>query len=225
MSERQDAMRILIADDHALVRSGLKLILAQIEADAEIVEAGDGREAVTMARRHQPDLVLLDITMPGLNGIDALPQLLAAAPSARMLVLSMHTERHYVTQALKNGAQGYLVKDSAVEELADAIKALREGRPFLSRLVADALLSDYVRGSAPDGAASHDVQTLLTPRQREVLQRVAEGRSTREIAEQLHLSVKTVETHRAEVMRRLGIFDVAGLTRYAIRQGLVPLER
>jgi DNA-binding NarL/FixJ family response regulator len=219
-------MRILIADDHQLVRSGLKLILAQVEPQAQIIEAADGREAVTMARRHAPELILLDITMPGLNGIDALPRLLAVAPGARILVLSMHTERHYVTQALKHGAQGYLVKDSAVEELADAIKVLREGRPFLSRCVGDALLADYVRGgSAEAPPATGHTHTLLTPRQREVLQLVAEGRSTREIAERLHLSVKTVETHRAEVMRRLDIFDVAGLTRYAIREGLVPLER
>jgi DNA-binding NarL/FixJ family response regulator len=217
-------MRILIADDHALVRSGLKLILAQIEPDAEIAEAVDGRDAVNAARRLDPELVLLDLTMPGLNGLDALPLLLTAAPRARVLVLSMHTERHYVTQALKQGAQGYLVKDSAVEELAVAIKTLREGRPFLSRLVSDALLADYVRGAAPDTAAlPDDAQVPLTPRQREVLQLVAEGRSTREIAERLHLSVKTVETHRAEVMRRLDIFDLPGLTRYAIRAGLVRL--
>jgi DNA-binding NarL/FixJ family response regulator len=216
-------MRILIADDHALVRSGLRLILAQIEPDSTIVEAADGRAAVDAARREKPDLCLLDISMPGLNGIDALPPMQAAAPRCRILVLSMHRDREYVLRSLRAGAQGYLVKDSAVEELADAIRTLGQGRIYVSRVIADGLVGDLVREQRRDAApaAAAEVPTQLTSRQSEVLQLIAEGYSTREMAERLHLSVKTVETHRADLMRRLDIFDVAGLTRYAIRQGIV----
>ncbi len=216
-------MRILIADDHALVRSGLRLILAQIEPDATIVEAADGRAAIDIARREKPELCLLDISMPGLNGLDALPSVLAAAPRCRVLVLSMHCDREYVLRSLRAGAQGYLVKDSAVDELADAIRTLGQGRIYVSRMIAEVLLGDLVRGQRRDAAPAPgvDAEPQLTSRQREVLQLIAEGHSTREMAERLHLSAKTVETHRAELMRRLEIFDVAGLTRYAIRQGIV----
>lgn len=218
-------MRVLIADDHALVRVGMRLILASIEPGAEIVEAEDGREAIEAARRERPQLCLLDISMPGLNGIDAIAQLLQACPDTRILVVSMHTDRHFVSEALRAGAHGYLVKDAAVDELADAIRAIHAGRPFLSTQVADALVHDFVRQStASDSPRQAEEQKTLTPRQREVLQLIAEGRSTREIAERLHLSIKTVETHRAEIQRRLDIFDVAGLTRYAIKQGIVSLD-
>lgn len=219
-------LRILLADDHALVRSGLRLVLQQIDPGFEIEEATNGREAVEAARRQPPDVCLMDISMPGLNGIDAIPMLLRVAPATRLLVVSMHTDRQYVREALRAGAQGYLLKDSAVGELADAIRSLREGRPFLSRLVADALLTDYVRAAPAAAEAPRGVNEApsLTPRQREVLQRIAEGRSTREIADALHLSVKTVETHRADIMRRLNIFDVAGLTRYALKHGMVTLD-
>lgn len=220
------ALRILLADDHELVRSGMRLLLQQIDPSMEIVEATNGREAVDLARRIEPELCLMDISMPGLNGIDAIPLLQRVSPATRLLVVSMHTDRQYVREALRAGAQGYLLKDSAVGELADALRALREGRPFLSRLVADALLTDYVRKSPTDAETPRGVNEspALTPRQREVLQRIAEGRSTREIAEGLHLSIKTVETHRADIMRRLNIFDVAGLTRYALKHGMVTLD-
>jgi DNA-binding NarL/FixJ family response regulator len=219
-------MRVLIADDHELVRSGIRLVLQQIDETIEVLEAADGRAAIEMARRHAPDICLLDISMPELNGIDAIPQLRRAAPAMKILVLTMHGAKDYVSSALQAGAQGYLLKDAAVEELADAIRALQQGRPYLGRQVADALLTEFAR-QAPGPAGSPrgtDEAPLLTPRQREVLQRIAEGRSTREIAEGLHLSVKTVETHRAELMRRLGIHDVAGLTRYAIRHGLIRVD-
>ena len=215
-------MHLLLVDDHALVRSGLRLILAQIEPDATVDEALDGRDALRAVARQVPDICLLDITMPGLNGLDALPLLQQVAPRMRILVLSMHTDREYVAQALRRGAQGYLLKDSAVEELADAIAAVRQGRPYLSRGLTSDLLADYLRagGTAPP-AAPGPVPALLTPRQREVLQLVAEGLSMRDIGQRLNLSVKTIETHRAELMRRLDIFDVAGLTRYAVRHGIV----
>ncbi len=220
-------MHVMIVDDHALVRSGLRLILGQIDVDIRVSEATNGRDAIAKARREQPGLCLMDISMPGLNGIDAIPLLLQASPQTQVLMLSMHTDRQYVNEALRAGARGYLLKDSAVDELADALRALREGRPFLSRRVADDLLSDFARQSpaAANSPRGQEPVAMLTARQREVLQRIAEGQSTRDIALSLHLSVKTVETHRAELMRRLDIHDVAGLTRYALRHGLVTLDR
>ena len=216
-------MKILIADDHALMRSGVRLILAQIDPAIAVVEAVDGREAVDQARRERPDICLLDITMPGLNGIDALPLLLQACPGLRVLVLSMHAERSFVSEAMRAGAHGYLLKDAAVDELADALRALREGRAYLSQRVASDLLADFARQAPgqPESPRAPASPALLSPRQREVLQLIAEGRATREIAERLHLSVKTVETHRAEIMRRLDIRDIAGLTRFALRHGMV----
>jgi DNA-binding NarL/FixJ family response regulator len=221
------SMRVLLADDHALVRTGIRLVLTQIDPTLEIFEAADGRVAIDLARRESPDLCLLDISMPGLNGIDAIPLLLKASPRTRILVLSMHSGMQYVSEALRAGAHGYILKDAAVDEVADALRAVREGRPFLSQQLADTLLTDYARrapGQADSPRRSDDAPSL-SPRQREVLQRIAEGRSTREIAAALHVSVKTVETHRAEIMRRLDIRDVAGLTRYAIRHGMVAVER
>lgn len=213
-------MHVLLADDHALVRSGLRLILAQIEPDARLSEAADGRAAVEMARREQPDLCLLDISMPGMNGLDALPLLQTVAPRCRLLVLSMHSDREYVVRALRAGAHGYLLKDSAVDELADAIRAIAQGRRYVSRAIGESLVNALVRETP--GTPQRPVDgPLLTSRQSEVLQLIAEGRSTREIADRLHLSVKTIETHRAELMRRLDIHDVAGLTRYAVRHGIV----
>lgn len=214
-------MHILLVDDHALVRSGLRLILAQIEPDASVAEAIDGRDALRAVAQRLPDLCLLDITMPGLNGLDALPLLVQAAPRMRILALSMHANREFVAQALRRGAQGYLLKDSAVEELADALTTLRQGRPYLSRALTHELLTDYLRTGPSPASPEGQLQAVLTARQREVLQLVAEGRSMREIGLRLNLSVKTVETHRAELMRRLDIFDVAGLTRYAVRHGIV----
>jgi len=220
-------MRVLIVDDHALLRMGLKLIVEQMEPGAVCIEAADGREAVDLARRESADLCLLDLTMPGLNGLDALPQLLQVAPRMRVLVLSMHASEPYVAAAMRAGAQGYLLKESAVDELADAIRALRAGRSYISRALTDALLPAYLRQLNQPGGARAEEQPLpqLTPRQREVLQLLAEGHSTRAVAERLHLSVKTVETHRTEIGRRVGIADIAGLTRYAVRIGLVSADR
>lgn len=216
-------MKVLLVDDHALVRGGLRLILERIEPAAEVVEATDGQEALRLAREHEPELCLLDISMPGLNGIDALPRLLQASPRTRVLVISMHGTRQYVVEAMRAGARGYLLKDAAVEEMSLAVSALRQGREYLSKRLADEVLVDFLRdqgvATSPRPAQEGNV---LTPRQREVLQLIAEGQATRVIAARLNLSVKTVETHRAEIMRRLDIWDVAGLTRYAVRQGMLP---
>lgn len=222
-------MKVVLADDHALVRHGLRLTLERIVPGVRVREADDGREAVRAVREDEPELCLLDLNMPGLGGMDAIPAILADSPRTRILVVSMHGARALVQAALRAGARGYLLKDAAVEELSDAVKALREGRPYLSRRLADEMLVDYVRtgqglDAGASGVAAVDTRStpdLLTPRQREVLLAIAEGRSTRETAVRLNLSVKTVETHRAELMRRLDIWDVAGLTRYAVRHGLV----
>ena len=238
-------MNLLLVDDHALVRAGLRLVVERIDASLQVLEAADGQTALRLARDHHPELCLMDVSMPGLNGIDALGRLLQTSPHTKVLVVSMHGARHYVTEALRAGARGYLLKEAAMDELADALKALREGRQYLSRRLADEMLTDYLReqgvadsprngaygansdangqanGLANGQTYAHAYAHALTPRQREVLQRVAEGESTRVIADKLSLSVKTVETHRAEIMRRLDIWDVAGLTRYAVRMGMV----
>lgn len=208
-------IRILLADDHALVRAGMKSLVESTEAFEVVGEASNGREAVRLARTLEPDVALLDIAMPELNGLDAARRLAAECPQVRVLILSMHTDPGYVREALQAGTAGYLLKEASVEELELAIRAALRGERYLDPRVSKQVIDGYVRGlDAPEGKA-------LTPRQREILQLIAEGRSTREIAERLHLSVKTVEAHRAQIMDRLDIRDVAGLTRYAIRIGLI----
>ena len=213
------AVRILLVDDHALVRAGMKSLLREIEGVEVVAEASDGAEALRLALRERPDVVLMDIAMKGMNGLDAAARLREQLPAARVIVLSMHTSEEYVLLALRAGAAGYLIKDSATAELELALKAVARGETYLSPAISRQVVEGYVQRV---GAAA--VPDPLTPRQREVLKHVAEGRSTKEIAYELKLSVKTVETHRAQIMERLGIRDVAGLVRYAMRAGLVPPE-
>jgi DNA-binding NarL/FixJ family response regulator len=214
-------LRVLLADDHALVRAGLRKLLEALP-DIEVVgEAGDGQAVLLLAEQLHPNLVLMDIAMPGLNGLEAAARLTKAHPQTRVLILSMYQNEDYVRQALRAGAAGYLLKDAAPVELELAIKALRRGETYLSPAVSKGVMSDYVqrlRGEAAPGEA-------LTPRQREVLQLIAEGRTTKEIARRLDLSVKTVETHRTQLMKQLDLHDVAGLVRYAIRTGLISSEK
>jgi DNA-binding NarL/FixJ family response regulator len=208
-------MRILIVDDHALVRAGLSALLATI-ADVEVVsEAADGNEALLRIDELHPDVVLMDISMPGLNGIEAIRRITKLRPHPRVLVLTMHTDREYVRAALAAGASGYLLKTAERDELETALGALGRSKGWLSPSIAKVVIDDIVRvDKAPDSSP-------LTPRQREVLQLIAEGQSTKEIARRLQLSVKTIETHRAQIMLRLDIHHIAGLVQYAIRQKIV----
>lgn len=212
-------LRVLLVDDHALVRAGMRSLLQDI-ADIEVVaEASDGAEALAAAERERPDVVLMDIAMKGMNGLEAAARLRERQPEAKIIILSMHTSEEYVLLALRAGAAAYLIKDSATSELELALKCVMRGETYLSPAISRQVVDGYVQrvgaGAVPDP---------LTPRQREVLKRIAEGRSTKEIAFDLSLSVKTVETHRAQIMERLGIRDVAGLVRYAMRAGIVPPE-
>jgi len=212
-------IRVLVADDHALVRAGLRALLGTMAGVEVIAEAGTGIEATRLARDLAPDIALLDISMPEMNGIDAAAQIARECPETRTIMLSMYAEADFVRRALAAGALGYVLKDCGVDELERAIRAVMRGELHIVPDVA----KDH--GAAAMGGTGASGAPALTPRQREVLKLIAEGHGTRAIAGQLHLSVKTVETHRAQIMERLGIHDVAGLTRYAVRSGLVSLDR
>ena len=213
------ALRVLLVDDHALVRAGMRSLLQDLPEVEVVAEAGDGAEALAAAERERPDVVLMDIAMKGMNGLEAAAHLRERLPGVKVIILSMHTSEEYVLLALRAGAAAYLIKDSATSELELALKSVMRGETYLSPAISRQVVDGYVQrvgvGAGPDP---------LTPRQREVLKRIAEGRSTKEIAFDLNLSVKTVETHRAQIMERLGIRDVAGLVRYAMRAGIVPPE-
>lgn len=214
-------VRVLLADDHAMVRAGIRALLREMEGVTIVAEASNGREALALARSSMPGLVIMDISMKELNGIEATDRMHAENPAVPILILSMHDTKDFVRRALKAGAAGYLVKDSAPMELEMAIHAVMRGETYLSPKVSRHLVSSLLQGSASQGEASIDA---LTPRQREILQLVAEGKSTKQIAFTLAISVKTVETHRAALMERLGIRDVAGLVLYAVRNRLVGVQ-
>ena len=208
--------RIVLADDHALVRAAMRLLIEKLEGMQVVGEAADGREAVARALALNPDLVIMDIGMRELNGIEATSQIRAKLPATRVLILSSHATDEYVSRALRAGASGYLVKDSVPGELAAAIEAIRRGEAYLSPGASQQLAARISRGGREGSPLD-----ALTARQREVLQMIAEGRTTKQIAHALAVSVKTIETHRAEIMRRLGIHDIAGLALFAARHGLV----
>src|SRR5436190_14289015 len=210
-------IRILIADDHAVVAEGLKH-LVEAQSDLQVVGiVGDGRAAVQAAKETTPDVVLMDLSMPELNGADAARAIIDERPECKVIVLSMYAEREYVRRALKAGATGYVVKRSAAKELVEAIRAVHAGQRYLSPRVADVVIDDYAE-------ERDDPLARLSAREREVLQLLAEGRTGAEIAQRLSLSQKTVETYRARLVEKLGIRDVAGLVRFAIQRGLVSLE-
>jgi DNA-binding NarL/FixJ family response regulator len=214
------AISVLLADDHELVRAGFRALLQTISGVKVVAESDDGRKALESVRAHQPDVVLMDLAMPGLNGLEATARIAKEFPRTRVIVLSMHKSEEYVLGALKSGASGYLLKDASPSELETAIRSVARGDTYLSPPVSRQVIEDY-RKRTGENQGPLD---LLTPRQREILQLIAEGRSTKDIADVLQVSVKTVETHRAQLMERLDIHDVAGLVRYAIRTGLITPE-
>jgi DNA-binding NarL/FixJ family response regulator len=213
--------RIMLADDHRIMREGLKSLLNE-EDDMEVVgEADNGRRAIEMVDAMSPDVVVMDIGMPELNGIEATRRIVLDHPDTKVVALSMHSDRRFMAEILKAGAAGYLLKDGAFEELAGAIRTVVAKKMYLSPRIADVVVEDYVR-NMPRGVPS--AFAALTPREREVLQLLAEGKATKQAAACLHVSVKTVETHRRQIMTKLDIHSVAELTKYAIREGLTSVE-
>jgi DNA-binding NarL/FixJ family response regulator len=210
-------IRVVLADDHALVRAGIRALLERLPGIEVVAEADNGRQALELIKTSAPNLVLLDISMAGLGGLEALPRIVKDFPSVKVLILSGHANEEYVLRALRCGAAGYMLKEAAAEELELAIKAVAQGKTYLSPSVSRTVVESYLQRAAGEEGPVEE----LTARQREILQMIAEGKNTKEIAATLEISVKTVEAHRLQLMARLNIHDVAGLVRYAIRSGLV----
>ncbi|HTS50059.1 MAG TPA: response regulator transcription factor [Bryobacteraceae bacterium] len=216
---RDRKIRILLADDHTVVRRGLRLLLEGQPDFSVVAEAADGKQAVDAAEASRPDVALLDIAMPNLNGIEAAQRILAVAPNTSIVVLSMHADESYVLRALKAGAKGYLLKDSAEGDLIEAIKSVTRGKTFFSPEITKMLAEDYVREIRTRGI--EDSYELLTPREREILQLLAEGKSNKDIAGLLNLSLYTVETHRRNLQDKLNLHSFAELILYAVRKGVI----
>jgi two-component system response regulator NreC len=216
------SIKILLADDHKITREGLRSLLEK-QQDMEVVaEAKDGRTAVSLAEELLPDVVIMDVSMPDLNGVQATRQIVGRLPNVKIVGLSMHSDSLFVTEMLKSGASGYLLKDCAFEELTQAIHAVVAGNTYLSPSISGVVINDYLHRLAKVDLTASDV---LTDREIEVLQLIAEGNSTKQTALKLHISVKTVETHRRQIMNKLDIYTIAELTKYAIRKGLTSLEK
>jgi two-component system, NarL family, response regulator NreC len=212
-------IRILLADDHTIIRSGLRLLLDQ-QADFKVVaEASDGREAVEQASKLHPEVAVLDIGMPQLNGIEATRQIAAQEPDTKVVILSMHQDEGYVLKALKAGARAYILKNSAEADLIRAVRTVADGKSFFSPVISKMLLEDYVRQIRDKHV--EDSYDLLTPREREVLQLLAEGRTNKEVANILHLSVYTVDAHRGNILQKLNLHGVPELILYAVRKGII----
>jgi DNA-binding NarL/FixJ family response regulator len=214
-------IKVLLADDHQLLIDGLRPLLEK-QKDIEVVGiAKDGMEAIKQATDHQPDIILLDISMPGLNGLDAAKRILKDFPKTKIIMLSMHADQRYIQEALRIGARGYILKESAAKELIEAIGNVQKGELFFSRSVRDKVLHDYIELIRDGNNAS---LSPLSVREREVLQLLAEGKSTKDMAGILNISVKTIESHRKQIMDKLGMYSIAELTKYAIREGLTRLD-
>jgi len=213
--------RILLADDHKITRQGLRSLLEKQKDMEVIAEADNGRAAVQLAVELAPDVIIMDVTMPDLNGVEATKQILAKSPGIKIIALSMHSDALFVTEMLKSGATGYLLKDCAFEELTRAIRTVADGKTYLSPAISGVVVEDYLHRLTTAEFTSPDV---LTDREKEVVQLMAEGNSTKQIALKLHISVKTVETHRRQIMSKLDIHNVAELTKYAIRKGITSLN-
>lgn len=212
-------INVLLADDHTVMRAGLRLVLERKAGFRVIGEAGDGREAVALAEKLKPDVVVLDIAMPNLNGIEAARQICDKLPGAAVVILSMHSDESYVLRALKSGARAYLLKDSAVADLITAIKSVTEGKAFFSPAISRMIVEDYMRKMRDRDV--EDSYELLTPREREILQLLAEGKSSKDIAAILCLSLYTVETHRSNILRKLNLHNTPELILYAVRKGVI----
>ena len=210
-------IRVVVVDDHVLVRAGIRSLLEDLDNVSVVAEAGDGLAALDAIAKEHPDVVVADVAMPGLNGIELIERLAVEQPGVRVLLVSAHANEEYVLRAIRAGGSGYVLKDASPAELEQAIRAVAAGDKYLSPAMSRHVVDAYLERVTDDRSAG----PRLSPRQRQVLQMIAEGRSTKEIATSLSLSVKTVETHRAQLMERLDIHDVAGLVRYAIRMGLV----
>jgi DNA-binding NarL/FixJ family response regulator len=220
-------IKVILVDDHSLVRAGIRSLIQNISGVEVIAEANNGRDAIRLIDELIPDLVLLDIAMPELNGLEVISRISKDNLITRVIILSMHTNEEYVVQALKAGAAGYLLKDSAPNELEIAVNAVMRGETYLSPAISKHVVDNYLRrisDVSPEKEKGPDIFKQLTSRQREILQLIAEGNSTKEIANKLNVSIKTVETHRMQLMDRIGIHDVAGLVRYAIRMGIITVK-
>lgn len=220
-------VRILLAEDHKLVRAGIRALLQSLPGVEVVAEAGDGREALRLAEAHRPDIVFMDIAMSGMNGLEATTRIARDFADVRVIILSMHANEEYVLQALRAGASGYLLKDAGTAELEIAVTAVARGETYLSPAISKHVIDEYMRrvsGGQANARSDGNPFDRLTPRQREILQLIAEGHTMQDIARILNISLKTVETHRAQLMERLDIYDVPGLVRYAIRIGLVSSE-
>jgi DNA-binding NarL/FixJ family response regulator len=216
------SVRILLADDHKIFRDGLRSLIEK-QPDMQVVgEAENGRTTVRLVRELSPDVVVMDISMPDLNGIDATAQVLADVPEIKVIALSMHSDKRFIAGMLKAGASGYLLKDCAFDELVKAINTVMFDQAYLSPKIADVVIKNYVRHLSPSETSA---LSLLTVREREVLQLIAEGNSTKQIASQLYVSSKTIETHRHRIMEKVSIYNLADLTKFAIREGLTSLEK
>jgi len=215
------AIRVVLADDHALVRAGIRALLEKLPGIEVVGEAANGREALELIRKRMPNLILLDISMTELGGLEALPRIVKDFPSVKVLILSGHANEEYVLRALRNGAAGYMLKDAATAELQLAMDCVIQGKTYLGPSISRTVIDNYVERVGPLFSPLEQ----LTPRQREILQLVAEGKNTKEIAHLLGISIKTVEAHRLQLMARLSIHDLPGLVRYAVRSGLVSAER
>jgi DNA-binding NarL/FixJ family response regulator len=220
-------IKVILVDDHSLVRAGIRSLIQNISGVEVIAEANNGRDAIRLIDELIPDLVLLDIAMPELNGLEVISRISKDNTDTKIIILSMHTNEEYVVQALKSGAAGYLLKDSAPNELEIAVNAVMRGETYLSPAISKHVVDNYLRRISDVSAEKEkgpDIFKQLTSRQREILQLIAEGNSTKEIANKLNVSIKTVETHRMQLMDRIGIHDVAGLVRYAIRMGIITVK-
>lgn len=215
------SVKLILAEDHVIIRQGLRTLIEKQEGLRIVAEADDGRVAVRLARELSPDLVIMDVTMPNLNGIEATRRIVSEKPGVKVIGLSMHSNRRFVLEMLTAGASAYLLKDCVFDELVHAIRIVMKGHMYLSPKLSDDMLSDYVKHSLKVESSAF---STLSEREREVLQMIAEGKSTKEIAAILSLSVKTIETHRQQIMSKLGIRSIADLTKYAILEGLTSLE-